>query len=101
CKRKILLSNTDPLHWNWILERYRGLLAPFDTLLASHDLGLLKPSAEIYRRVEEFTGLPAQSHLLIDDLERNVEGARQCGWDAALFTGAADLAKALQLRRLL
>ena len=30
-------------------------------------------------------GLPSERLFFLDDLERNVEGARACGWQAAVY----------------
>jgi len=98
---KFLLSNTDSIHWNWIVSNYGTLLDVFDRLLVSHELHALKPHPEIYHKVEALTGLPPSAHLLIDDLAANVEGARACGWDAILHTDADVLEIQLRLRGLL
>ena len=98
---RFLLSNTNSIHWDWITAHHGALLAIFDRLLASHELGLQKPSEAIYKRVEGLTGLPPGAHLLIDDMPENVEGAVAIGWDGIVYTGAIDLEHKLQLRGLL
>jgi glucose-1-phosphatase len=100
-RHKFLLSNTDPIHWEWIVEQYPHLLGFFDRLLTSHELRALKPNAEIYHMVEALSGLPPTAHLLIDDLAVNVEGARACGWDGIVYTDADALETELRARNLL
>ena len=59
-------------------------------------VGLIKPDAAIYATHTSAFGLDPQACLFIDDAPVNVEGAKACGWQAVLFTGAdklrADLA---------
>jgi len=57
----------------------------------SGEVGLLKPDLAIYERhAGDFSLRPAHT-LFIDDAPANVEGARQAGWNAVLFTGAEKL----------
>lgn len=100
-QRRLLLSNTNEIHWNWILQRYGTFLAPLDRLLVSQELKSEKPHEAIYRQVEALTGLPPSAHLMIDDLSANVEGAQRCGWDGIVFTDAAQLEAELKKRDLL
>lgn len=100
-EHRFLLSNTNAIHWEWILAHHSEILKVFDRLLASQELGALKPFPEIYKKVEALTGLPPETHLLIDDIPENVEGARACGWDGIVYTGVSDLARELEERQLL
>ena len=97
---RVLLSNTDPIHWQWIVANYGEHLEMFDHLVPSHQSRALKPHAEAYEYVERLTGLPANAHLLIDDLLENVAGARASGWDAILHTTAEALVPELEGRGL-
>jgi glucose-1-phosphatase len=100
-QHRIVLSNTNAIHWDWIQKRYRATLAPFDRCLASHECGVEKPDPEIYRIAMQHTGLPAAAHLFIDDLIENIEGARAVGMDAVLHTDAASLREEFRRRGLL
>ncbi|MDR2686208.1 MAG: HAD family phosphatase [Oscillospiraceae bacterium] len=61
-------------------EKYRlPYLALFDGVLASCDVGLLKPDPEIYRLFLRTFGLRAEDCLFIDDMRANIEGARRVG----------------------
>ncbi|MDQ2732038.1 MAG: HAD-IA family hydrolase [Armatimonadota bacterium] len=100
-EHRFLLSNTNAIHWEWILAHHSEILKVFDQLLASQELRAIKPHPEIYQKVEALTGLPPATHLLIDDLAENIEGARACGWDGIIFTTAASLALELEERQLL
>ncbi len=100
-RQRLVLSNTNAIHWDWVRERYAPVLARFDRCLASHECGVEKPDAEIYRVAMRQTGLPPEAHLFIDDLVENVEGARAVGMDAVLHTDAAALREAFRQRGLL
>jgi len=100
-QKRVLLSNTDAIHWQWIRKRYGALLSVFDHLLASQELQALKPHPEIYRKVEALTGHPPEAHLLIDDLAENVEGAIACGWDGIVYANVEALEAQLRTRNLL
>jgi len=74
------LSNTNHEHWS--------RLAEFPTVLqlgrrfVSHELGLRKPDPEIYRTVEQRTGVRGERILFLDDGEENIAAARAVGWNA-------------------
>ena len=99
-RHRIVLSNTNAIHWDWVRGQYGYVLARFDHCLASHECGVEKPDAEIYRIAMSHTGLPASAHLFIDDLVDNVEGARAVGMDAVLHTDAASLREEFRQRGL-
>jgi glucose-1-phosphatase len=78
--RLAVLSNTCLEHWPVMCGYpWRSCL---DYAFASHELGLAKPAPEIYRTVENVTSTPPRRILFFDDLEENVAGARECGWNA-------------------
>ncbi len=97
---RLLLSNTNELHWSWITETYAEALADFDHLLVSHECGIEKPVPEIYRMATAITGLRPEEHLFIDDIAENVAGARAVGMDAIRHTDAANLRRELAARGL-
>jgi putative hydrolase of the HAD superfamily len=99
-RHRLVLSNTNAIHWDWVTRYYEHVLARFDLCLTSHECGVEKPDAAIYRIAIQHTGLPAAAHLFIDDLVENVEGARAVGMDAVLHTDAASLREAFRQRGL-
>jgi putative hydrolase of the HAD superfamily len=98
---RVLLSNTNAIHWEWITARYAHVLEPFDRLVVSHECGLEKPDAAIYDHVAALTGRPPEEHLFVDDILENVQGALARGWDAIHHTDAGRLRDALAARGLL
>ena len=93
---RLLLSNTNEPHAAWIREHYPEVLAPFDECIFSNEIGARKPDVAAFRHVERITGRPAGEHLFVDDLPRNVEGARKAGWRAVQFVGVEDLRRRLE-----
>lgn len=77
--RVFLLSNTSGMHWRHLQERYRlGDLCR--DLLASCEVGVMKPDPAIYRACEERFKLCPERTIFVDDKPDNVEGALACGW---------------------
>jgi putative hydrolase of the HAD superfamily len=67
----------------------------FSGVVVSAELGILKPSAEIYRNLlQQYKLTPAET-LFIDDHLPNVEGAKQVGMHALQFTNAKECEKTL------
>jgi putative hydrolase of the HAD superfamily len=85
--RRLILSNTNAIHMDYIFERY-AFLRDFDTLVLSHEVGLLKPDPAIYKHTVEKHGLLAARAVFIDDMAVNVEGARNVGLQAIQFHNA-------------
>jgi putative hydrolase of the HAD superfamily len=100
-RRRVLLSNTNVFHWEWVTANYAHALDFFDRLVVSHECGLEKPDPAIYAFVTAESGCPPEEHLFIDDIRENIEGALAAGWDAILHTDAASLRAALAARGLL
>jgi len=91
-----LLSNTHALHYDFIRENYAFPRHVRGAVL-SHELGMRKPEARIYAAALKIAGLvrPAAA-LLIDDLELNVEAARQAGFQVIRYRGPEDLFRRLK-----
>ncbi|WP_349366604.1 MAG: HAD family phosphatase [Nitratireductor rhodophyticola] len=71
-------------------ERYTFLNRPRGVTV-SGEVRLLKPDRAIYDIHVESFGLEPAATLFIDDSEKNVEGARDAGWQAVHFSGAEKL----------
>lgn len=76
-----LLSNTSALHWQHIVPRYR-LDAISHGLLASFEVGAMKPDPAIFHAAEQRFELKPKTTVFIDDIVENAEGARRCGWQS-------------------
>ena len=57
----------------------------------SSRMKLLKPSRAIFDAAAAEIGFPPAEILFVDDSQRNVDGARSAGWQAALYVQGTDL----------
>lgn len=74
-----LLSNTNSLHWQYVVPQYK-LDQISHGLLTSFELGVMKPDPAIFRHAEQQFGLQAENTVFIDDIQENATGAIACGW---------------------
>lgn len=78
----ILLSNTNELHINWVIENipfYEEFVACFDAFYLSHEINFRKPDSDIYEFVLEKHDLKPEECLFIDDTKANTESAAALG----------------------
>ena len=63
-----------------------GLARYLDTMVISCDEGVAKPDPEIFRTARRRAGLSdtARAVYVGDDMEKDIRGAKNVGWDAAL-----------------
>lgn len=87
--RLALLSNA-PHDLAGVL-RHSPLLAPFDTLVFTCDLGACKPDPAVYTHVLARLGAAPEETAFIDDREENVLAAKRLGIDAHPYSGTGDL----------
>ena len=59
--RVLLLSNTNELHANQFLRQFADVLAPFDALVLSYEVGIRKPDPHIYEHCRRLADRPASS----------------------------------------
>lgn len=95
-----LLSDTDPLHWGHLSKTY-PFLGLFERPTLSFQVGVMKPDPEIYRVAAANVGVRPDECLYVDDLQRNVEGARSVGMEGIRFDGAGRLREELVGRGML
>ncbi|WP_242157675.1 HAD family hydrolase [Aestuariivivens sediminis] len=78
----ILLSNTNELHINWIIENlsfYADFKNCFDAFYLSHEIQLRKPNRDIFDFVLNENNLAAHECLFIDDNRDNIKTASGLG----------------------
>jgi HAD superfamily hydrolase (TIGR01509 family) len=90
CRTAMLTDNAA------LLDEALPLLLPdvarrFEPRLFSSALGACKPDVEIFRRALVRLGEPAADVLFVDDTPAAVEGGREAGLTAVLFTDAPSL----------
>ena len=88
--RLLLLSNTNDSHFEYfhnklIAEYGVTFYQLFDHVYLSHEMGMLKPSHEIFETVIAQQQLNLQRTLFIEDTARNVEGAQEVGLQTLLI----------------
>ena len=88
--RLLMLSNTNDAHFecfhNKLIAEYGVTFYQlFDHVYLSHEMGLLKPSPEIFKAVIEEQNLNLQRTLFIEDTARNAEAARKVGLQTLLI----------------
>lgn len=88
------LSNFGIETFEMATPRY-PFLAQFDRAYISGHMGVTKPDAEIYARVEADCGLSPESLLFTDDKADNLDTARSRGWQTHLFDGPERFAERL------
>ena len=85
----VLLSNTDPLHLDYVRSHYR-FLEKFGRLVLSYEVGHAKPAREIFERAVGLCA-PGTRMIYFDDVSEYVSAARACGLPAEQFVDAAKL----------
>ncbi|MEJ2544849.1 MAG: HAD family phosphatase [Calditrichaceae bacterium] len=79
-----LLSDTDPIHWDYLLYTYPFLKSIKNPTL-SFETGYMKPSPEIYHIAAKNVLQHPNDCLFIDDRLVNVNGAQELGMKAFHF----------------
>jgi FMN phosphatase YigB (HAD superfamily) len=92
-----LLSNTDPLHFNYILSKF-SIVKVFDKWILSYEVGFKKPAVEIFQRAIEWASVEPQKILFIDDVKTHVDIAIFLGMHGIHFISAEQLKKELSLK---
>lgn len=95
------LSNTNPAHLAEMQRAFGELLARFERVFVSHEIGYRKPHPQAFGHVVQAIDAMPGEMLFFDDLPENVEAARACGLQAALVESPADIERELAARRLL
>ena len=95
CCRLLLLSNTNAIHFPLARRKY-ALLRHFDDSVLSYELGVMKPSPEIYREAVARAGCRAGECFFTDDVAENVEAAKREGLNGAQFLSADQLREELR-----
>ena len=95
----VLLSNTDPLHIEYVRSHY-GFLQKFRRMVLSYELGHAKPARQIFERALGLVA-PRTQMIYFDDVPEFVSAARACGLPAEQFVDAARLRSDLERFRVL
>jgi putative hydrolase of the HAD superfamily len=85
-----LLSNTNELHFSYIMERY-PIVHSLDEWILSYEVGAKKPKQKIYDTIFERTNTARNEVLYIDDIPEYVEAAKNYGLQGLVFKNAKDV----------
>lgn len=89
-----LLSNTDPLHFDYILSKF-SIMKAFEKWILSYEVGFKKPALEIFQKALEWASVKPQKVLFIDDIKEHIEVAISLGIQGIHFVSARQLKVAL------
>ncbi len=93
-----LLSNTNPLHFDYILSKF-PIVRAFDRWILSHEVGFKKPAIEIFQKAMEWAGTEPRRILFIDDLRKNVDVAISLGMQGVHFASGQQLREIFKAAR--
>jgi putative hydrolase of the HAD superfamily len=89
--RLLVGSNTCDLHARQFRSQFADTLRHFDALVLSHEIGSRKPKRAFFEHCRKMAQCDAGDCVFIDDLHRNVEGARACGMNGILYRSFDEL----------
>jgi putative hydrolase of the HAD superfamily len=82
-----MLSNTNPLHIDWIYDQMSNVIGIgdfekrfFDGVYYSHLIGARKPDARAFQHVIEDAMITPSKTLFIDDILENIKAAKRLGF---------------------
>jgi HAD superfamily hydrolase (TIGR01509 family) len=93
-----ILSDTDPLHWEFLRREY-PFLQQVEKPTLSFETGFVKPAPEAFLLATERVGAKPEECFFTDDKSENVQAAQAVGMTARTFTSAADLRETLRRLR--
>lgn len=95
--RLVLLSNTNPIHFDMLKKTY-PILRHFHAYVLSHEVGAMKPSAAIYEAAIKAAGCAPEECFFTDDVAEYAAAARTHGIDAVQFQSAGQIEAELRTR---
>jgi HAD superfamily hydrolase (TIGR01509 family) len=93
-----ILSNTCEAHWEFAMSRFTALGQLFPVCVTSFEAKSMKPDPRIYEVAVEKAGVLPSEIFFTDDKQENVQAALEAGFDAVLFSSAAQLLRDLAKR---
>ncbi|MBM4309065.1 MAG: HAD family phosphatase [Deltaproteobacteria bacterium] len=85
-----LLSNTDPLHFGYIVSTF-PVVSELEKWILSYEVGFKKPDSRIFQKAIEWASVEPERILLIDDTQGHVEAAVSLGMQGVHFISAQQL----------
>jgi len=92
-----LLSNTDPLHFRYIVSIF-PIVSALEKWILSYEVGFKKPDPRIFQKAMEWASVNPEKILFIDDTKGHVEAAISLGMQGVHFQSGEQLKKELSSR---
>ena len=89
-----LLSNTDPLHFGYILPKF-PILQVFDKWILSHEVGFRKPEVGIFQAAIAWASVDPRKILFIDDIKTHIDVAVSLGMRGIHFISGRQMKEEL------
>jgi HAD superfamily hydrolase (TIGR01509 family) len=83
---RFILSDTNPLDADWLLEHFPNLFTQFDHTFFSHNVGIDKYSHQAWHNVMAVSKLPPDHHVFVDDRPDHVSRAKELGIHGIVYT---------------
>jgi len=83
--RRMAMLTNNVREWEPLWRTMLPVDEIFETVIDSGFVGYRKPEPQIYEITLERLGLPASACLFVDDLEVNIEAARELGFNAVHY----------------
>jgi putative hydrolase of the HAD superfamily len=96
--RMVLLSNTNPIHFDIIRENYGHLLRHFHDLVLSYEVRAMKPDPAIFRAAVDRAQCRPEECFYTDDIPAYIEAGRAAGIDAVQFESCEQIQEAMRSR---
>ncbi|HSX17422.1 MAG TPA: HAD family phosphatase [Patescibacteria group bacterium] len=93
--RLALLSNASSAFLRQLLHELK-LDTKFDEIVISSEVGVAKPSAEIFEITLKKLGVDASEVIFVDDNERHTQAAEKLGIKSIIFSSASQLKQDLE-----
>jgi len=95
--RLMLLSNTNEIHFDFVIQNY-PILRLIEERLLSYQAGCMKPEARIFELAIKKAGVAPESIFFTDDRPENIEAAQRAGIQALQFQSESQLKRDMQSR---
>jgi putative hydrolase of the HAD superfamily len=95
---KCILCTNNEKHRMEYLKKNHGINDIFDGIVASCDIGFVKPEKSVFDKILEITNLPADHIIFCDDSERNIGASEEFGFVPLLYKGVEDFRKKLTVK---
>jgi epoxide hydrolase-like predicted phosphatase len=90
-----VLSNAIKIHAD-VIREYKGY-EPFDVVILSYEVGMIKPEKEIYQLTLDKLGVKAEEAVFIDDKENNLVPAKELGMKIILAKNSKQIIREVYL----